>query len=104
MPAAVFHSPAAASSISSKLSADFSCDLYLRGSDLDAARQNGVANSLCLRMSNPSSDVRGGGEALDQRFRTGRAGADQPQDFTGAGAVSGQFQRSQFISSQFKTV
>ena len=92
-----FRTVPAASSISSKLSAVFSCDLYLRGSDFEAARQNGVANSLCLRMSNPSSDVRGGGEALQERLDTGRAGADQPQKLSGARAVSGGFQRVQFI-------
>jgi hypothetical protein len=47
-------------------------------------------------MSNPSSDVRGGGEALEQRLDTGRAGADQPQKFQGARAVCGQFQRTHF--------
>src|SRR5215510_10368282 len=97
MSAALFHSSVAAFSISSKLSADFSCERYFRGSDFDAVRQNGVLNSLYLRMSNPSSDVRGGGQALDQRSDTGRAGADQPQNFTGACAVSGQFQRAQLV-------
>src|SRR5215831_21420038 len=100
MSAALFHSSAAAFSISSKLSADFSWERYFRGSDFDAARQNGVANSLCLRMSNPSSDVRGGSEARNQRLDTGRAGADQPQEFKGARAVSGCFQRVQLVCFQ----
>src|SRR5215470_2654767 len=98
MSAALFHSSAAAFSISSKLSADFSCERYFRGSDFDAVRQKGVLNSLYLRMSNPSSDVRGSGEARNQPLDTGRAGADQPQKFKGACAVSGPFQRAQFIN------
>jgi len=48
-------------------------------------------------MSNPSSAVRDLGEALEERLRPGHAGTDQPQKFTGAGAVCGQFQRTQFI-------
>jgi len=51
-------------------------------------------------MSNPFSDVRGSGEALEQRLDTGRAGADQPQKFTGARAVCGQFQRTHFSYCQ----
>jgi len=47
-------------------------------------------------MSNPSSDVRGGGEARKERLDAGRAGADQPQKFKGACAVCGQLQRTQF--------
>src|SRR5215831_5693145 len=97
MSAALFHRSAAAFSISSKLSADFSCERYFRGSDFDAVRQNGVLNSLCLRMSNPSSDVRGGGKARKERPGTGRTGTDQPQEFKGACAVSGPFQRMQFV-------
>src|SRR5262249_42099635 len=97
MSAALFHSSVAAFSISSKLSADFSCERYFRGRDFEAVRQNGVLNSLYLRMSNPSSDVHGGGEAPNQRFRTGRAGTDQPQQFTRARPVSGQFQCAHFF-------
>lgn len=48
-------------------------------------------------MSNPSSAVRDVGETLDERLQACRGGADQPQEFTGAGAVSGQFQRTQFL-------
>jgi hypothetical protein len=50
-------------------------------------------------MSNPSSDVHGLGEALQERLCTGGAGTDQPQDFSGTGALSGQFQRAQFIGA-----
>jgi len=48
-------------------------------------------------MSNPSSAVHGLGEALREPLHPGHTGTDQPQKFTGAGAVSGQFQRTQFI-------
>jgi hypothetical protein len=69
------------------------------GSDFEAERQNGVANSLFLGMSNPSSDVHHLGEALEERLRTGGAGTDQPQDFTGTGALGGRLQRTQFIGA-----
>jgi len=50
-------------------------------------------------MSNPSSDVHEPGEALEERFGTGGAGTDQPQDFAGTGALGGRLQCTQFIDA-----
>jgi hypothetical protein len=44
--------------------------------------------------------VHGVGEALEERFNAGRAGADQPREFTGACPVCGEFQRAHFFDCQ----
>jgi len=48
-------------------------------------------------MSNLSSAVRRGEQALGQRLQPGRAGAEQPHEFDSACAVSGLFQRAQIL-------